>query len=68
MDNLRLNFYVSQVMKKHHRNVQHLVGFGGYLTMDTFLCEQDIRNIARKLIKETYKKHENDYQNVCLWV
>jgi hypothetical protein len=27
---------------------------------DTFSCEQDIRNIARKLTKETYKKHDND--------
>jgi hypothetical protein len=32
---------------------------------DTFSCEQDIRNIARKLTKETYKKHDND---VHMWI
>jgi hypothetical protein len=35
--------------------------------MDTFLCEQDIRNIVKKLAKETYKKHENDVESVSMW-
>jgi hypothetical protein len=33
-----------------------------------FLSEQDIRNLARKLTKETYKKHDNDAQSVQVWV
>ncbi len=65
---IRLHFSISQVMTKHHRNVQYLVGFGGHLTMDTFLCEQNIPNITKKLVKETYKKHENNSENVRMWV
>jgi hypothetical protein len=30
------------------------------LSRDLFLCEQDIYNIAGKLAKKTYEKHEND--------
>ncbi len=30
-------------------------------------CEQDIRNIEGKLAKETYKKCENDVENVYMW-
>ncbi len=30
------------------------------LSKDLFLSEQDILNLARKLAKKTYKKHEND--------
>jgi hypothetical protein len=37
------------------------------MTKDTFLCEQNIRNITGKLAKETYKKHENDANNVRMW-
>jgi hypothetical protein len=33
----------------------------------TFLCEQDIQNIAEKLAKETYKKYENHAESVCMW-
>ncbi len=65
---LRLGLFVSQVMAKHHRNVQHLVETSGYFTKDTFLCEQDIHNITRKLTKETYNKHDNDVKSVCMWV
>jgi hypothetical protein len=36
-------------------------------TRDTFLCEQDIRNIVIKLAKETCKKHENDVKSVRMW-
>ncbi len=54
-------------MAKHCRNVQELVETCGNLTRDTFLCEQDIRNIVEKLAKETYKKHENDVESVSMW-
>jgi hypothetical protein len=65
---LWLGLFTSQVMAKHRRNVQYLVEIGGNLTKDTFLCEQDIWNIAKKLAKETLKKHDNDDKNVCIWV
>jgi hypothetical protein len=32
-------------MVKHNRNVQQVIEFGGYLTRDTPLCNQDIQNI-----------------------
>ncbi len=44
--------------------MQELVLTNENLTKDTFLCEQDIRNIAGKLAKETYKEHENDVKSV----
>jgi hypothetical protein len=47
-------------MAKHNQNVQQVIEFGGYFTRDTSLCNQDIQNIARKLARKTYKKHEND--------
>jgi hypothetical protein len=47
-------------MEKHHRNVHELVKTSRNLTKDTFLCEQNILNIVKKVTKETYKKHEND--------
>jgi hypothetical protein len=65
---LQLGLFVSQVMAKHCKNVQHLVETNVYFTKDTFLCEQDICNIAGKLTKETYKKHDNDAKSVCMWV
>ncbi len=40
----------------------------GELLRNLFLSEQDIRNLVRKLAKKTYKKHENDAQNVWIWV
>jgi hypothetical protein len=55
------------MMEKHRKNVQELVKTNGNLTRDTFLCEQDIRNITKKLAKKTYKKHENNVENVCMW-
>jgi len=54
-------------MAKHCRNVQELVETCGNLTMDTFLCEQDIQNKVEKLEKKTYKKHENDVERVSMW-
>ncbi len=47
--------------------MQHLVNNGGYLTRDTFLCEQNMYSIVGKLVKETYKKHENDADSVHMW-
>ncbi len=40
----------------------------GELSRDLFLSEQDIHNMAGKLAKKTYKKHENDAQSVCMWL
>jgi hypothetical protein len=34
------------------------------LSRDLFLSEQDICNLASKLAKKMYKKHENDAQSV----
>ncbi len=67
IDNLQLGLFVSQVMAKHHKNVQKLVETNGILAKDTFLCEEDVLNIARKLTKETYKKHDNDAESVYMW-
>ncbi len=67
LENLQLNLFISQMMAKHHRNVQHLVKNSGYLIRDTFLCEQYMYNIVGKLVKDTYKKHENDVDNVHMW-
>jgi hypothetical protein len=67
-NNLQLRHFVSQMMAKHHKNVQKLVEIGKNMMKDTFLCEQDIWNIAEKLVMETYKKHENDVESVCMWV
>jgi hypothetical protein len=58
---------ISQIIAKHHRNVQHSVETSGCLTKDTFLCEQETRNIEGKKAKEAYKKHENDVDNVRMW-
>ncbi len=67
LKNIQLGLSVSQIIAKHYKNLQHIVETNGCLTRDTFLCEQDIRNIKGKLAKETYKKHENDVENVCMW-
>jgi hypothetical protein len=53
LKNLQLGFSISQIITKHHRNVQHFVETSGCLRRDTFLREQDICNIERKLAKET---------------
>jgi hypothetical protein len=45
-------------MAYHCKNVHEIVKTSENLTKDTFLCEQNIQNIAKKLAKETYKKHE----------
>ncbi len=38
------------------------------LSRDLFLSEQDICNLASKLAKKMYKKHENDAQSVQMQV
>jgi spore germination protein YaaH len=62
-----LGLFVSQVMTKHRKNVQELVDIAKNLMKDTFLCEQNIQNIAERLTKETYKKHEIDVESVRMW-
>ncbi len=54
-------------MTKHRKNVQELVDIAKNLMKDTFLCEQNIQNIAERLTKETYKKHEIDVESVRMW-
>ncbi len=54
-------------MAKHRKNVQELVKTNRNLTKDTFLCEQDIQNIAKKLAKKTCKKHDKSAKNVHIW-
>jgi predicted transcriptional regulator len=53
-----------QVMNKHKARVKEMIERNGELSRDLFLSEQDIRNMEGKLAKETYKKHENDTQNL----
>jgi len=53
-------------MAKHCKNMKELVKTSRNMTRDTFLCEQDIWNIAKKLAKKTYKKHEN-VESVHMW-
>jgi hypothetical protein len=56
-------------MDKHKPQVKEMIKRNGELLKDLFLNDQNIRNMARKLTKETYKKHENyDAQSVCMWV
>jgi hypothetical protein len=37
-----------------------MMEYNSELSRDLFLSEQDIHNLAGKLTKKTYKKHEND--------
>jgi hypothetical protein len=55
-------------MNKHKAQVKEMIERNGELEKDLFLSEQDIRNMAGKLTKKTYKKHENDAQSVHMWV
>jgi len=51
-------------MAKHRCHVKKIIEVNGVLFKDLFLCEQDIR----KLAKETYKQHDNAANNVKMWV
>jgi predicted transcriptional regulator len=60
LEHLKLGLSIYQVMNKHKCRVKEMMENNGELSRDLFLNEQDIRNLAGKLAKETYKKHDND--------
>ncbi len=60
LEHLRLGHSVDQVMNKHKCRVKEMMENNGELSRDLFLSEQDIHNLAGKLAKKKYKKHEND--------
>ncbi len=68
LERLRLRLFVSQVMAKHRCHVKKITKASGVLSKDLFLCEQDICNVVGKSTKETYKQHDNDANNVRMWV
>jgi hypothetical protein len=47
-------------MNKHKCKVKKMKENNGEPSKDLFLSEQDICNLAGKLAKKTYKKHDND--------
>jgi hypothetical protein len=53
-----------QVMNKNKSQIKEIMENNENLSKDFVLCEQDIRNMAGKLTKETYKKNENDAKSV----
>ncbi len=60
---------VLQVMTKTKEKHQLLIEHGKQLSQYMFFCEQNTQNIARKLMKETYKKRDNEFFfNIKLWV
>ncbi len=60
LEHLRLGLSIYQVMNKHKCRVEEMMENSSELSIDLFLNEQNILNLARKLAKKTYKKHEND--------
>jgi hypothetical protein len=60
LKHLRFELSIYQMMNKHKWKVKKMMENNGKLSRNLFLNEQDICNLARKLAKETYKKHEND--------
>jgi len=64
LERLCLRLFISQIMAKHRCHVKKIIEVNGVLFKDLFLCEQDIR----KLAKETYKQHDNAANNVKMWV
>jgi hypothetical protein len=56
------------MMNKHKAQVKDMMENKAELSRYLFLSEQDICNMASKLAKKTYKKHENDVQSVQMWV
>jgi hypothetical protein len=51
-------------MNKHKFEVKEIMEINGNLSMDIFLCEPDIQNLVGKLARKTYKKDENDANNL----
>jgi hypothetical protein len=68
LEHLELGLSIYQVMNKHKAQVKEMIERNGELSRDLFLNEQDIRNMAWKLAKNTYKKHENDTQSMHMRV
>ncbi len=66
LENLHLGLSIYQVMNKHKFEVKEIMEINGNLSMDIFLCEPDIQNLVGKLARKTYKKDENDANN--LWM
>jgi len=60
LKHLKLGLSIYQVMNKHKCRVKEMMKNSSELSKDLFLSEQDIFNLARKLVKKMYKKHEND--------
>ncbi len=60
LKHFKLGLSIYQVMNKHKCRVKEMMKNSSELSKDLFLSEQDILNLARKLAKKTYKKHEND--------
>ena len=68
MSHLRLGLSVPQIMGKHRKRFMEVCSRGEELTRDLFISEQDIRNVAGRLAKETYKRDNNDAKSVRMWV
>jgi hypothetical protein len=60
LKHLRFELSIYQMMNKHKCKVKEMMENNGKLSRDLFLNEQDICNLASKLAKKTYKKHEID--------
>jgi len=68
LERLHLKLFVSQIMAKHRCHVKNITEASGVFSRNLFLCEQDIHNVVGKLAKQTYKRHDNDANNVKMWV
>ena len=55
-------------MKKHLKFLWNWEADGKEITRDLLITPKDIRNIARKLAKESYMLHLNDAQSVRMWI
>jgi len=64
LEHFKLGLSIYQVMNKHKCRIKEMMENNGELLRNLLLNEQDIPNLARKLAKKTYKKHENDAQSV----
>ena len=65
---LHEGYTVHQIMKKHLKFLRKWEVDGKEITRDLLITPKDIRNIARKLAKETYMLHPNNAQSVRMWV
>ena len=68
MEHLRLGLSIPQIMAKHRKRFLEVCEKGEDLTWDLFICDQDIRNVAGRLARETYKRDNNDAKFVRMWV